>query len=176
MRAPCPNRMPFGLIRNTRPLDCNAPRICEGSCPTTRFSTALAAFCWMKRVVSLAPIEKPCQLMMAFGLLVTFSVLPLVAKLAVPLTTAGPTGLAKAAEPKAEAISAAPRSRRGRSSGRGRAGAAPDARALPALRPVLPPVIFPASPWFGLSAWRGNPPLSSYPSLRSTAIVHRDIA
>ncbi len=43
--APWPKTMPFGLTRNTRPLDRSLPRICVGSCPTTRFSTALAAFC-----------------------------------------------------------------------------------------------------------------------------------
>src|SRR5688572_24344672 len=70
-RAPAPNRTPFGLIRNTRPFDCNVPRITEGSItpadPVTRFSTALEFDCWMKRVISLAPIEKDCQLMIALG-------------------------------------------------------------------------------------------------------------
>ena len=48
----------------------------------------------MKRVVSLAPIEKPCQLMIAPGLLVMLSDLPTVEKLACPATTVGPTPLA----------------------------------------------------------------------------------
>ena len=34
--------MPAGLIRNTRPLDCNWPRMEDGSAPTTRLSTLLA--------------------------------------------------------------------------------------------------------------------------------------
>ena len=43
--APCPNTMPFGLTRNTRPFDCSAPRMREGSWPMMRFSTALLGFC-----------------------------------------------------------------------------------------------------------------------------------
>jgi hypothetical protein len=68
--APAPKRMPLGLMRNTRPFDCRAPRIEEGFCAMTRFNTALEADCWRKRVISLAPIEKLCQLMMALGELV----------------------------------------------------------------------------------------------------------
>ena len=41
------------------------------SLPVTRFNTAEDWDCWMKRVISFAPIEKLCQLMMAFGALVT---------------------------------------------------------------------------------------------------------
>ena len=48
----------------------------------TRLRTLEAALCWMKHVVSLAPIEKPCQLIIAPGLLVTFSDPPTVEKLA----------------------------------------------------------------------------------------------
>ena len=48
----------------------------------TRLSTAELADCWAKRVISLAPMEKFCQLMMVPGVLVTVRVLPLVAKLA----------------------------------------------------------------------------------------------
>ena len=48
----------------------------------TRLRTLDAAFCWMKRVVSLAPIENPCQLMIAPGLLVMTSELPADEKLA----------------------------------------------------------------------------------------------
>ena len=71
--------------------------------PVTRFRTALEALCWMKRVASVAPMEKLCQLMMAFGLLVMVSVLPCWEKVAWPLTTAGPVGLACTTPPKADA-------------------------------------------------------------------------
>ena len=66
------------------------------SWPVTRFNTALCAFCWMKRVSSSALTENPCQLMTAPGVLVTFRVLPLAAKVAAPLITAGLVGLAYA--------------------------------------------------------------------------------
>ncbi len=69
----------------------------------TRFSTALFAFCWMKRVSSSALTVKPFQLMTAPGVLVTFRVLPLVAKVAAPLTTVGLVGLACACPAKQEA-------------------------------------------------------------------------
>ena len=74
--APAPNSTPFGLIRNTRPLAIRLPRICDGSCPTTRFSTVAVECGWMKRVVSPGWIENCFQLMMARSLAVMFSVLP----------------------------------------------------------------------------------------------------
>ena len=94
MRAPAPTKTPAGLIRNTRPLDCSAPRITDGSGVTTRFRTLEAALCWMNLVVSLALIENPCQLMTAPGVFVIDSVVPLATTLACPLTTCGPTGFA----------------------------------------------------------------------------------
>ena len=54
----------------------------EGSEPMTRLRTLEAALCWVKRVVSPALMENPCQLMMAPGLLVMLSELPAVEKLA----------------------------------------------------------------------------------------------
>ena len=95
MFAPLPKTMPLGLMMKTRPLDCKAPRIFEGSWPVMRFNMALAPFCWMKRVISSLLIEKLCQLMMALGLLVMLSVLPFAAKPTLPLTTVAPLGLAK---------------------------------------------------------------------------------
>jgi len=86
--------MPFGLMMNTRPLDCRLPRIWLGLPPVTRLSTVLAALCWTKRVNSPVLIEKLFQLMIAPGLLVTVRVLPLRANVADPLTTVGATGLA----------------------------------------------------------------------------------
>jgi hypothetical protein len=105
IRALAPKTMPFGLIRMTRPLDCSRPSRLDGSWPTTRLRTALLALCWMKRVSSSGAIEKPCQLMMVPGALVTVSVLPLVETSALPLTTVGPFGLA--ATPPANAHSSA---------------------------------------------------------------------
>ena len=59
--APAPIVIPFGLTRNTRPLDCSEPSMADGLRPTTRFSTLLDCDCWMKRVISLPAIENPCQ-------------------------------------------------------------------------------------------------------------------
>ena len=89
--------MPFGLISSTLPFDCRAPRITEGSPPVMRLSTALVVEGWMKRVVSLLPIEKPCQLIMALAELVMDMTLPLVLMAAVPLTTWGAVGMARTA-------------------------------------------------------------------------------
>ena len=91
---PAPNRMPLGLMMNTRPLDCSAPRIRDGSVPVIRLSTALAAFCCTKRVNSPRSMPKLCQWMMVPGVLVTVSSLPWVWKPACPCTTCGFCGLA----------------------------------------------------------------------------------
>ena len=74
--APWPKTMPFGLIRNTLPFDSRLPRILLGSCPVMRLSTALLPFCWMKRVISPAWMEKLCQLMMVLGVFVIEKMLP----------------------------------------------------------------------------------------------------
>ena len=66
------------------PLDCSWPRIWLGSLPSTRLSTAEDALGWMNFVVSLAPMEKLCQLRMALALLVIVWVLPTVLMVAVP--------------------------------------------------------------------------------------------
>src|SRR5471032_1700107 len=71
-----------------------------------RFSTLLSPLCWMKRVISLAPIEKPCQLMMVLGVFVIENRLPCWLKLACPATTFGATGLACAALMKQAATTA----------------------------------------------------------------------
>jgi len=52
--------------------------------PTTRLSTAEDPEDCRNRVISLTPIEKLCQLMMALALLVIVSVLPELAMLALP--------------------------------------------------------------------------------------------
>ena len=83
------------------------------SAPTTRLSTALDADCCWKRVISFAPIEKPCQLMIVPGVLVTFSVRASgVAKDAEPLTTCGRAGLAEAQIAKREHDAACNRAQR----------------------------------------------------------------
>ena len=81
-------------MRNTRPFDVSVPRITDGSEPSTRLRTEEFELCWMKRVISPVPIEKPCQLMTAPGLLVMLRVLPCCAIDTWPLTTCGPTGFA----------------------------------------------------------------------------------
>src|ERR1700704_916701 len=84
-------------MRKTRPFDDNTPSmtLCGMTPlePTTRLSTAELAEDWTKRVISLTPIEKLCQLMMALALLVIVSVLPELAKLALPELTVPPVGL-----------------------------------------------------------------------------------
>ena len=64
--------------------------------PTTRFRTADDPDVCRKRVISLTPMEKFCQLMMALAEFVIVSVLPELAKLALPETTVPPVGLARA--------------------------------------------------------------------------------
>src|SRR6266481_9593909 len=86
-------------MRKTRPFEDNTPSmtLCGMTPlePTTRLSTAEVAEDWTKRVISLTPIEKLCQLMMALALFVTVSVLPELAKLALPELTEPPVGLAR---------------------------------------------------------------------------------
>src|SRR5690242_13228403 len=104
--APAPNAIPEGLMRKTRPFDCSVPRMLEGFCDTTRLSTPLAAFCWMKRVISSFWIENCCQLMIAPGELVIVRLLPLEENVALPAATLPPDGFAKSEV--AEAAKAAP--------------------------------------------------------------------
>src|SRR6267143_858431 len=84
-------------MRKTRPLEDSTPSItlCGMTpfAPTTRLSTDELAEDWTKRVISLTPIEKLCQLMLA--LFVTVSVLPELEKLALPEPTEPPVGLAR---------------------------------------------------------------------------------
>src|SRR5260221_12405423 len=86
-------------MRRTRPFEDSTPSItlCGMTpfAPTTRLSTAELAEDWTKRVISFTPIEKLCQLMMAFALFVTVSVLPELAKPALPELTGPPVGLAR---------------------------------------------------------------------------------
>src|SRR5258706_206666 len=86
-------------MRKTRPFEDSTPSItlCGMTpfAPTTRLSTAELAEDWTKRVISFTPIEKLCQLMMALALFVTVSVLPELAKPALPELTEPPVGLAR---------------------------------------------------------------------------------
>jgi len=96
--------MPFWLIRNTRPLDCRAPRIALGSPPVTRLRTWLAELLWMKRVTSPAPMEKLFQSITVPLALVTVSTLAPPWNVALPATTVGLRGLASASEEKPTAM------------------------------------------------------------------------
>ncbi len=111
--APAPNRMPFGLIRKTRPLAIRLPRICDGSWPTTRLSTVAVAPGWMKRVVSPGWMENCRQWMMALSPAVMFSVLPCCCTPTCPWITWWPVGLAMT-RPGSAAAMAATRRRRAR--------------------------------------------------------------
>ena len=65
--------------------------MCDASPPTTRFSIALVAPGWMKRTSSFAPMLKPFQLMIAFGVpCSTWSVVPSRVTVAAPPTTWAP--------------------------------------------------------------------------------------
>src|SRR5262249_22269352 len=105
-----PITTPLGLSRNTRPptaplasTDWSSPSIwlcgIAPLAPTTRFKTAEELEDWTNFVISLTPIEKLCQLMMALAELVTVRVLPEEAKLALPELTVPPVGLASACVP-----------------------------------------------------------------------------
>src|SRR3972149_3469071 len=112
MRAEGPKTTPFGFTSQTRPLDCSTPRIDEASGPRTRLRTPLWADCWMNRVASLAPMEKPRQLMIVPGVLVTVRAPACCEKTALPTTTCGPAGNAHAADAARAADTATPTARR----------------------------------------------------------------
>src|SRR2546428_14046064 len=99
MRALDPITMPLELSRNTRPLEASTPSITlcwiTPFAPTTRLSTAEDREDCRNCVISLTPIEKLCQLMMALALLVIVRVLPELAKVALPELTVPPVGLAR---------------------------------------------------------------------------------
>src|SRR5262245_14829931 len=63
--APLLNRTPAELTRNTCPLALSAPEMTLVSLPMTRLSVTDELLGWLKLTVSLAPIEKVCQLMIA---------------------------------------------------------------------------------------------------------------
>ena len=64
-RALAPKTMPRGLTSQTLPLDCRLPKICDGSLPSTRFSsTELLPGC-VTTTRSFAPMEKLVQSMPA---------------------------------------------------------------------------------------------------------------
>src|SRR5712692_6809357 len=99
MRAVDPMTMPLELSRNTRPLEDSTPSmtLCGMTplAPTTRLSTAEPEEDCRNWVISLTPTENPPQLMMVLALLVTVSVLPELAKLALPELTVPPVGFAR---------------------------------------------------------------------------------
>jgi len=63
---PRPNSTPFGLTRNSCPFDDKRPKISEALLPSTRLSAIDEAFgCWNTTEFP-APMEKVCQLRIAF--------------------------------------------------------------------------------------------------------------
>src|SRR5450756_2458230 len=93
--APRPNRMPFGLTRNTLPLAVKLPRMLEGSAPSTRLSATELLFGCTNRTDSPAAILKLCQLSAAFCVDWLMTVLPApVLMLAAPAATTPPAGSA----------------------------------------------------------------------------------
>ena len=91
-RAPAPKSTPFGFSSQTWPLLVRLPKIADGSLPTTRLSTLLAApACW-KCTPWAAPMEKLCQFRIAPALFFTVICVPWVATLAWPCTTCRPEG------------------------------------------------------------------------------------
>ena len=91
-RALWPNRTPFGLSNQTRPLLLRLPRMAEGSLPVTRLRTWLAAPACSKRTALAAPIEKEFQLMIELGELFTVRVPPTVRAVTWPATGFMPLG------------------------------------------------------------------------------------
>ena len=94
---PWPNRMPYGLTRNTLPFADRFPKILDGSEPSTRLSaTELLPGC-TKVTASDLPILKVCQLIATFGVdwvMVVADVRLLMA--ALPAVTTPPAGSAEA--------------------------------------------------------------------------------
>src|SRR3954470_13735249 len=66
--APLPNRMPFGLTRNTRPLADRLPKMADGSAPSTRFSATELLLGCLNCTDSPAAMPKLCQLMVVLEL------------------------------------------------------------------------------------------------------------
>ncbi|EFV85397.1 hypothetical protein HMPREF0005_04489 [Achromobacter xylosoxidans C54] len=109
MRAPLPNSTPFGLTSITVPLAFRRPKMADGSLPTTRFSVMLLLPGWRKLTVSLAPMLKSFQLMIALPVDWLMSSVPLPRSLMVapPATTLPPVGLAWAPPETSEPITIA---------------------------------------------------------------------
>ena len=93
--APWPNRMPFGLTRNTLPLADRLPRMLEGSEPSTRLSATELLLGCTNWTASPAAMLKLCQLIAAFWVDWLMVVLPApVLMLAPPAATTPPAGRA----------------------------------------------------------------------------------
>ena len=95
-RAVAPNNTPLGLSNHTWPLLLRLPKMADGSLPTTRLSTLLAAPGCSNRTLLPAPMENCCQFSSALAELVTVMRLPWVSTDAWPCTTCQPVGKAPA--------------------------------------------------------------------------------
>ena len=100
---PGANSTPFGLIRNTWPLEVRLPKIADASIPSTRFRATERLFGWTKTTLPPWPMEKVCQLIATFWVDWLIVIVPgLVAIVAPPAVTDPPVGsvCAWAAVPK----------------------------------------------------------------------------
>ena len=97
MLALRPKRTPLGLTRNTCPLAERRPKISEGLLPRTRLSAMAEALGCAKLTASVLPIEKLCQLRMAFWVAWLICRLEAVGceMVAWPAATSPPVGRAK---------------------------------------------------------------------------------
>ena len=114
--APLPNKTPFGLTKNTLPLDDRLPMMLDASPPTTRFSATELLFGCKKVTTPLGPIEKLCQLIATFWVVwVMVVVLAPLLMVAPPAVTTPPVGCcacAAGAKASASALTRAVRAKR----------------------------------------------------------------
>ena len=93
-----PNTMPRGLTSHTVPLARKLPKICDGSLPSTRFTSTASRPGWLMTTCSLAPMEKRVQSMPARAVPCWMSSRPgpVCFTLAWPSTVLAPSGNPKA--------------------------------------------------------------------------------
>ena len=114
-RAPAPKMTPFGLSRNTFPLELRLPRIWDWSLPMTRLMATESEPGWTKRTELPAPMLKDCQSTPSFEVVWLIVIwLPVRAISAAPCVTFAPCGSASPNRATAEDIDAAANRNRNR--------------------------------------------------------------